>query len=565
MKLLAHLVRFDLRRFRWVILLWCLLVAADIVVTGVRPALIGDIFRYENVGMVGGLLWAAIEIGMAVIVPLVVQAHPVVGSDAFWMTRPVPPRTLFAAKVLLLGVLTVLVPAVARLALMLLSRVPLGESLFVALDILIGRGAWLAVLLAGAVVTLNLPRFAVLWGSIFLSLVLIVTVMIMGASGDLFAERFAAASGTPVVPPNPDPTTGVVWLLCVMIAGFGLGAIQYRTRLRRVSVPAGVGALVLLTMAVSYWPFPLLSVPSAVPAWAMDPSTLQLRSLSATLEMTVEHGMTGGWTVPSSGRTRLSVSGLQPGWMPRLELLGASLTTDRGTELANRVRGYQSTPEFQGSSDHPFRVVARQVLGVNRVLVSTPPDPELTTLMAVPAKEIEPLLPAQARYRGDFALHLVHWELVAALPLRPGVEFRDAAYRLALERVSRGPGERLTVHARESNATSSFDRKPAVTFGFYVRSAAHSSAMAGEASEPHQSRAVFSMFPFFVGGRSAPEGFSTRGAVITFPVFHNPQEEKFEWEPAWYDDAELVIVRMTDTGAVARTLDLRQVVVVAKG
>src|SRR5207247_6357855 len=133
--------------------LWTVLVAAETVVIAVRPGLVADMRTYGNVGMIVGLLWAALQIGMLLIVPLIVQAHPPVGTDAFWMTRPIPPRTLFASKLGLLAALTVVLPCAARLGLMLWIHVPVREALFVTLDMAIESSAWLAVLTAGAALT----------------------------------------------------------------------------------------------------------------------------------------------------------------------------------------------------------------------------------------------------------------------------------------------------------------------------------------------------------------------------------------------------------------------------
>lgn len=95
------------------------------------------------------------------------------------MTRPIPPRTLFASKVVLLAALTVLLPCAARLALMLWIQIPAREALLVALDTAISRTAWLAVLIAGAVMTLNLARFALLCGAVFVAFVLFISILFL--------------------------------------------------------------------------------------------------------------------------------------------------------------------------------------------------------------------------------------------------------------------------------------------------------------------------------------------------------------------------------------------------
>jgi hypothetical protein len=567
MKLLAHLVRADVRQFRWAILLWLVLVAAETVLTAMRPAFLNDLRVYGYIGVILGLLWYALQLAKLLLVPLIVQAHPAVGTDAFWMTRPIPPHTLFASKVALLVTLTVLVPCATRLALMFWIQVPGREALLVALDRVIVDAAWLALLVAGAVVTLNLSRFALLCGAVFVSLVLFITVLFMRA--DLDESARIVAAGPPALPPADDPTGGIVFLLGVIAAGVGLGAIQYWTRLRSLSVPVGAGGLVFLAFAIPYWPFPLLAVRSALPAWAGDPNAVQVQAPSPIIEI----APATGWNVqgvPTSrkGATRVVVGRLASGWLPRLHLLGASLTLDNGVSLAGRGRGLQSMPQIEGSPDDPSRVVARDVLGVARVFVPNSPGPEAATILMLPANEIDPAVPGNGHYRGHFAVYLTHWEIAATLPVRAGTVFQDDHdhYRFAIEQVNTGSDEHMAVRAREWRATSVFDRKPRVAYTFYVRNARHSHAMAGQESEPFEDMSVvFGWLPFSFGSSSSGLArFFVRGALVSFTSPYGLRDEKIDWDPAWYTDAELVIVRTTEAGAVLRTLEIPRVSLVSK-
>jgi hypothetical protein len=241
------------------------------------------------------------------------------------------------------------------------------------------------------------------------------------------------------------------------------------------------------------------------------------------------------------------------------------MTLTNSVTIISRGRGYQSTPELEGSSEDPSRVVARQVLGVERVLASAPRLSEMVTALVLPANEIDPMMPATGRYRGHFAVYLAHWEAAAALPLRPGAVFDDYHYRFAIEHVHMGPDQQLAVRAREWRATSSFDRKPQITYAFYVRNAQHSHAMVGNASEPFaEFGATSGWVPFFGFAREGSAAFFARGALVSFPPSHGLQEQKIDWDPAWYADAELVIVRITEAGAVLRTLEMPQASLAAK-
>jgi hypothetical protein len=568
MKAIAHLVRWDVRRFRWAILMWLVIVIADTVLTGLRPTVI-DQHAAINLGVILELLGFARRLAVLLLVPLIIQAHPAVGTDAFWMTRPIPPRALFAAKAVLLATLMLVVPSVAELALMRSIGVPAREAVFVTLDSLIIRAAWLAVLGAGAVVTLNLPRFAILCGAVFLSFVLLITITLMTArydEGDYSTELVGFSSGQPVLPPAEDPTAGIVFLLGVTAAGLGLAALQYRTRLRRVSVPAGLASVAVLALAVAYWPFPLLRVPSVLPPWVHNSNAVRLTVASPVIDMT----QANGWApdgVPSvrRGTSRVIVDGLEPGWVPQVQLLRASITLANGSTLGSG-RSFSSPALLGNSPDDAARVVTRQLLGVAHLV--TPPaytaDAGTTTLALRPAA-IDHLIPANGSYRGEFGVSLAHWEVVATLPIRPGAAFQDDSFRFAIDRAISARDAQITVRAREWRATSSFDRKPRIAYMFYVRNAQRTHAMTGHESEAFGSFSSVSFgLPFAVSSGGGPERFFTRAAQVYFPTYYGPPGPAVTWAPEWNDTAELIIVRATEAGTVARTLDIPQAAIIVK-
>lgn len=563
MRTIAHLVRADVRHFRWAILLWIVLVAADTVLTGVRPG-IADTRASANLGVILGLLWFARQLGMLLLVPLIVQAHPAVGTDAFWMTRPIPPLLLAASKTVLIAMLLLVVPVTAQLALMLSVGVPGREAAFVALEGAIGTAAWLTPLAAGAVVTLNLPRFALLAGAALLSVVLWIAIEIIrirDLDGEYVTELTFAGPQRSVLPPADDPTQFVVFLLLMTLAGLVLFALQYRTRLRRISVAVGVGLVALVVYAVPYWPFPLLQVRSVLPSWVHDPAAVRLRFESPAIAILPPEAPPSD-EVPAlkRGSARVSVSGLPAGWEPMMQLRSASVTVAGGARLISRARYLQSRTLIDGSSEEPGQVVARQVLGVPHVIMPPTYTPDQSsTVLASPAAEIDPLLPARGTYHGEFVVFLTHWELVSILPIRSGAAFQDGAYRFVVDGTSTS-GSQLVVRAREWRATSSFDRKPRITYAFYVRNAPRTLAMAGYESETFGAADIPSFgLPFWISTSHDLGGFYTRAVHVFFPGHYGPGAPVITWDQAWNTDAELLIVRRTEAGTVARTLEIPQV------
>ncbi len=178
MKHLLHLVRADVRRFRLLLGLWTLVVIAETVLRAVRPALAGDPQLSMMFDLLATALFATRWLGMVVIVALVVQTHPLVGSDAFWMTRPISWRVLLASKLVLLGTTFVAVPALCELVLMAACRVPMAEALPVTLQLVLFQCLWLFIVMALSSLTKNLARLALVAGSVMIGLILLLNLMI---------------------------------------------------------------------------------------------------------------------------------------------------------------------------------------------------------------------------------------------------------------------------------------------------------------------------------------------------------------------------------------------------
>jgi len=134
MTLLWHLIAADLRRHRLLLIAWLVVIAASATLEAVTPMLAADASVGVSTGMLGTLLWLTEWLLMAFIVALVIQTHPLVGSNAFWMTRPIRPGMLLAGKMALLGTVMVGVPVIARVVVMTIYHVPTRHVLAVSVD-----------------------------------------------------------------------------------------------------------------------------------------------------------------------------------------------------------------------------------------------------------------------------------------------------------------------------------------------------------------------------------------------------------------------------------------------
>src|SRR6185295_17294047 len=131
-----------------------------------------------------------------------------------------------------------------------------------------------------------------------------------------------------------------------------------------------------------------------------------------------------------------------------------------------------------GDEEHPTRGVVGHLLRAQRVVDAAPPRAESTTLFFLRDAEFSRLAPATGTYRGRFHVGLTRHDIEARLPLRPGATHNRGVYGLVIDDVERTSGS-VSILARESDATSVFDRQPARRFDFYLRNERSGEAVLG--------------------------------------------------------------------------------------
>ena len=468
MTLLRHLVAADLRRFGWLIAAWVTLVAAGVVVYAWLPLVAGSQRTSEALRMTSGVLWLAEQVYRLVIIALIVHAHPAVGSTAFWMTRPIPPRLLLASKALLIGAVTVGAPVVADLALALKYSVPAADMLMSALQTALVNGLWVAVCFTIAVVTRSFAQFTLVCGVAASTLVLAPVAVELAVS-----SRRAAASARHDVPFSPAilVTAAVVFIAVLVVAWI----VQYTRRRRPETIALSASGACLALLVGTVTPPSFMMAQDRSPDWARG-ATLQISSDSPTPYLASETA--AGSDSSAIVKAIVTMPSLPQGWAAQALLEDATVQADgvsldsQGSASTNGVALSRS-----GNDDeHPMRIALAQALAVERV-----PGAfyglEPTTVFVRPGAEAERLGNLRGRYHGRFRVALTHVEAVGVLPLTRHAVFQEGAYRLTIRDVRFD--DALTVRVQLSDVTAPAVRGGQRSYEFYLRNRAHREALAG--------------------------------------------------------------------------------------
>jgi len=126
MNLTFHILKKDIRRLRVFLGFWLLTVISSAVVNGLNATTSAGDFALQYAGEIGHvLIQLCLYILMIIAVPLLMHSEPLVGTTAFWQTRPLNRWDVLKSKLLFAGIFFVLMPVLVNVLLLALCRVPM--------------------------------------------------------------------------------------------------------------------------------------------------------------------------------------------------------------------------------------------------------------------------------------------------------------------------------------------------------------------------------------------------------------------------------------------------------
>ncbi len=318
------------------------------------------------IALARSLLGLVQAILLVAVVPVVVHTYPAVGTNPFWMTRPLPVRVVVGSRLVLLAG-AVLVPAVAAGVAMAGYQVAARYILLVSAEAAIGYASLLIALMVIASWTPDLWRFALVIVAIGAGIAGALTLLLM-----VMVRRMSES-------PMADP--GNFWLSMIFLplnvmAACAVLVVQYRTRQRTRSVPVAIaGLLVAVTLA---WDR-TSEGPPAAPEWAA--ANVQIVPDLSTIE--TQPGFSYGG--PSEWRTvnaRVGVGGVPQGRSgsvtladAALDLGGIVLSRSWSRPVTGNAQVYSGTVSM--ASDGSAQPLLPALLGVGRILYpETEPPPK---------------------------------------------------------------------------------------------------------------------------------------------------------------------------------------------
>ena len=558
MNLTLHLVACDLRYLRHYLGLWLGLVVLQAVLVGYAPHLpLVDRTQFFSLSSLAWLLAVLNICLLAVIVAQLVQKDCVVGSTAFWLSRPVSRARLLAGKVLFLALAIILPSLLVEVGLLHFSGVTPHDTLRSVPQILFLTVVAVALLTMLAAVTTSLARMILAGGLALLALPLL-WFLVAGAWWLVFVGPEALVRDeitvAQPVPPLSYSTDAVGISLVLLVTAGAVIGIQYltrRTTWSRIFLAAGV-CLALLSMG--NWGRILGTTSPRLDKAILDPSQVRAgieeRSLIFGSEMDPLSllGFKRDETMVLKGS--IALAPLPPDVTALPAQVSARLLSPTGESLADNVSrsGYAfhfSSPGSGWVSEERSAVLRQTLKGISLLDVNRPVEPHTSVLLALGKglhdrhREVGMVYAAQV----DF---LVQRNAVSALRLEKGAGYAQGSDRVAVLSVDTSNRGRLMVHLNEFSHRLTGDRRKHITYLLINRSRRQALAgwdMGDSLSMPPMLSDFFPML-----------------RVRRMRLDFSPPLDGPPIDPDWYDGAELIRVESRDLGWFSKPIRLENLV-----
>jgi hypothetical protein len=566
MSQVLHILRKDLRHLRWLLILWVAILALNVAFAAIGAATAGGTFPAAIVFReISSLLSVVQTLMLALMVARLIQDEPLVGWNAFWLTRPYSNGSLMAAKLLFVAGALVVAPLIADLAEMAVVRAGWRAQLAAAPSFLSSHLWWALGLCAVAVLTPTFARFVltaigVMVGGTVAMLLIVSVVIALGA----------VQPTTILSPMLPDPTTAVVSLVVSTLSALAVIVYQYRYRRWRIATALAVLGVMAMTFVPELWPWRFLRPSPPDPGrWSHD-----VASTPVVIDPRTATHTTTRDAFESSGprlrqiHARVTLTGMPADFEVQSVTARGTLTLPDGTTLQS-VRN-EGIP---GPGDVDMSSPTRAALGVERILNDV--EERSRTWPALLAIEED----VHQRHRGKAGrldatldVHLRRTRVRGTLPLRAGAFLDDGLSRAEIVRASPAPGG-YKLLVRQWHVMPLTGSRPDAGYEFMLRNRQESSAVelgrsmffSGHfAGSSLASRALSAAMSgaFDVSFAGSPSGFRVQTEALEFPMRMGLGFVGLTELPAsWFDNAELVVLEAAYAGTVTRSVSLADFVI----
>jgi hypothetical protein len=445
-----HLFKKDLRHERVLLLVWLFLVAlqCSLIGSSARP---GDRVLqglFETVSVVVPLFQLLL---LMVIVPLLVQEEPLVGTTAFWFTRPLLRSSVMRAKALFAAML-ILLPLLAELAMLAAHGVTLRDIGLAIPEIILSRLSFIIVLAMLAVMTPSIGRFAIagiilLVASTLLNMAIYVLPLLLHPEAAMAAARnFTLLK-----------SRGLAEDVLIVFGGGAIIVHQYLTRKTARSLAIAGGVAVGVAAIMVFWSWDFLA-PLPLPDFGQKADLAAIKiSLKGTNSQEISP-LRGVGEPQKNLNGTIEIIGLPDGVVATPTMVHPQLTLPDG----NRVPTQDPT-SYLAFMMRPVRIEAVEyALGGVPIVNPGFRQDLMTSLLRMDANVFRQYVGQPLKLTADIGLIASRYIVVGEMPLLRGARYDHGSEHAVITDVLRqGNGVEVVMQDRRMHLL--FDRSAAAT------------------------------------------------------------------------------------------------------
>lgn len=444
MTLLAHQFRKDCFRLRVPIALWLslILLRAALITPGLAEP--GEDAAMQILHRIFTTLVPFLQnILLVVMMPLLVHEEPLVGTTAFWFTRPIDGRLLLRSKMLFIAVIFILPPLATELGLLAVHGASARQLALAGPEILLEDLNFVSYVVVLAALTLTFARYALLGSSIFIGYYLVgIVVSLLQVYVDM--PSFLRGAENPSLGDSRYVASTVALIAFAAI----ILAYQYRSRDTRGAWFGVGGALSAVFIIGYFWPWDFLPRRDNLEQAQVDTSAVALAVSSDPGSRRIDdtYRLKSKDAPKKSVSGRLEISGLPPGYIAEPSEVNASLKLPDGSVITHRGH------EYSGYYRKWDAKAVQHALGNAKLLNPERENAVSITLLSIEDDLFGKYSSVPGEYNAEVEFVLKRYDAVGSLSVQPKARYDRGTEHAVITQVLKHT-DGATVLLRESEVS----------------------------------------------------------------------------------------------------------------
>jgi len=448
--LLPHLILKDLRHVRLLFGLWLFLLLA-------QGTLIGSGFNAGPGQMLWQVVYTILAMGIpmlqglviVILLPILIQDESLVGTTAFWFTRPISRGTLLAAKTVFVASFLVIPPLVVEVLVFAANGIEMRDILRALPQVLYGSIALIVPVAALSTLTRSFAKFA-LWAVVLWVALATFAVVVQFGRMLLSMDTFLADSQNMSLAMS----RGIAGGLCMIAGGAAVIANQYLTRRMRVSLFILLGTAISTAAVQTLWKYDFLKRPEpAVSQTTFPAGTVAVRLNPKSVSANDALQFSPWAHDPRTDiRARLLFSDVPAGYQAELSDVDSEMTFADGTRIHSNKFAILPTPQHQW-----WASALSHAIGDVPVSNSTSDsDGIYGQVFSLDSTVFQRRKSEPGTLRSKLSLKVSKLTAIGHLPIREGARLDDGSRHIEIAAILKQPeGYRLILRERKVNLWSS--------------------------------------------------------------------------------------------------------------